>query len=393
MRHQHPPAFDTLRVCSLFSGIGGFELGLAKAGHSIVTMCESDPHARAVLAARFPGISIEPDVTAMERLPDCDLLTAGWPCQDLSQVGSTRGADGPRSGLVSHVFRLIAASPQRPRYVLLENVAFALDLQHGRAVHHVTAELEALGYRWAYRILDTRAFGLPQRRRRLFILAALDANPSDLLMDGIDAVQQGPNPDPTMIGFYWTEGTSGVGWSPDAVPPLKGGSGVGIPSPPGVWVRATGMFVAPGIMDAERLQGFPAGWTDPAAGLARGDRRRWTLVGNAVSVPVAEWLGRQLADPTRTVACYKRRTGARTKHRTPRAASGGPTLPWSVHEDANEGPRHSLRITLAEFGMTGAVPLSARAIGGFTRRYEMGSLRRNPEFFDALQARVQAVMA
>ena len=294
------PAVDPLRVCSLFSGIGGFERGLAAAGHTTVLMCESDPHARAVLDLRFPGVPIYPDVTTMLGLPDCDLLTAGWPCQDLSQVGGTLGLDGPRSGLVSHVFRLIAATTRRPRYVLLENVAFALDLHGGRAVHFVTDELEALGYRWAYRILDTRAFGLPQRRRRLFVLAALDEDPATLLMYGADAALHGPSADPTMIGFYWTEGTSGIGWSPDAVPPLKGGSGIGIPSPPAVWDKITGQIITPSIEDAERLQGFPTSWTSPANTLPRGERRRWTLVGNAVSVPVAEWLGLRLANPARS---------------------------------------------------------------------------------------------
>ncbi len=386
MRPEPVPPVEKLRVCSLFSGIGGFERGLAGAGHEAVLMCESDPFARAVLTTHFPGVPIDPDVTTMAALPDCDLLTAGWPCQDLSQVGGTSGADGPRSGLVSHVFRLLATAPRRPRYVLLENVAFALDLHGGRAVHRVTAALEELGYRWAYRILDTRAFGLPQRRRRLFVLGALDTDPAALLMEGIGATPSGPDPDPTMVGFYWTEGTSGIGWSPDAVPPLKGGSGVGIPSPPAVWERLTGRFIAPGIEDAERLQGFPAGWTAAAANLPRGDRRRWTLVGNAVSVPVAEWLGLRLADPNQAAECVAGRVATGSRARTPRAAAGGPGLRPKPYDGANEGSRRSLRLTLTDFGLSGAVPLSERAIGGFARRYEAGSLRRNAEFLGALRA-------
>lgn len=386
MRPEPLPPVDPLRVCSLFSGIGGFEKGLAAAGHTTVLMCEADPYARAVLEQRFSGIPIEPDIATMAKLPDCDLLTAGWPCQDLSQVGGTRGLAGARSGLVTHVFRLLAASVRRPRYVLLENVAFALDLHRGDAVRVVTSELEALGYRWAYRILDTRAFGLPQRRRRLFILAALDADPVALLMDGIGVEPNDPDCDPTMIGFYWTEGNTGVGWSPDAVPPLKGGSAVGIPSPPAIWDRPSGQFLVPGIEDAERLQGFAAGWTAAAADLPRGDRRRWTLVGNAVSVPVAEWLGLRLADPRTANAHAPSPEVARTYVRTPRAASGAPGLAISPYDGGNEGPRSSLRLSLAQFGLQSASPLSARAAAGFARRYENGSLRKNQEFLAALKA-------
>ncbi|MET3485998.1 hypothetical protein ABIC70_005542 [Methylobacterium sp. 1973] len=267
---------------------------------------------------------------------------------------------------------------------MLENVAFALDLQAGQAVHRVITELESLGYSWAYRILDTRSFGLPQRRRRLFVLAALDADPAAILMDGIDTIPQGIPSDPTMIGFYWTEGTSGVGWSPDAVPPLKGGSGVGIPSPPAVWERQTGRFITPGIEDAERLQGFTAGWTRPAASLTRGERRRWMLVGNAVSVPVAEWLGQRMAQPTgggRQLDPIGTITG---RPKTPRAAAGGVGQKIRLYNSYNEGPSIPLSLTLSDFKIQNSAPLSNRALSGFARRYRTGSLKQNREFLDAL---------
>jgi DNA (cytosine-5)-methyltransferase 1 len=100
-------------------------------------------------------------------------------------------------------------------------------------------------------------------------------------------------------GFYWTEGLRGLGWAVDAVPTLKGGSSVGIPSPPGVWRRGVGdgpAIITPDVRDAERLQGFAAGWTEPAVeDPRRRNGPRWKLVGNAVSVPVARWLGDRLA--------------------------------------------------------------------------------------------------
>src|SRR5262249_43546785 len=96
----------------------------------------------------------------------------------------------------------------------------------------------------------------------------------------------------------WTEGNNGLGWVPDAIPTLKSGSGFGIPSPPAVWVPATRRIMTPDLLDAERLQGFPVGWT-AAVDEISGTRKdaRWRLVGNAVSVPVAKWLGERLSKP------------------------------------------------------------------------------------------------
>src|SRR5690606_19679397 len=96
-------------------------------------------------------------------------------------------------------------------------------------------------------------------------------------------------------GFYWTEGLRGLGWAVNAVPTLKGGSSIGIPSPPAI-VLPDGRVVTPDIRDAERLQGFPADWTKVAETVARRSAR-WRLVGNAVSVPAADWIGKRLLKP------------------------------------------------------------------------------------------------
>src|SRR5713101_6525609 len=154
-------------ITSIFSGIGGFEVGFANAGLTTSLMCERDASAQAVLRRHFPGTRLVDDVTMMSHL-DCDVLVGGWPCQDLSQAGRMAGLDGDHSGLVSHVFRLLDASKTKPNTVILENVAFSLKLHKGKAIRYVTDQLEARSYRWAYRILDTREFGLPHRRRRIF---------------------------------------------------------------------------------------------------------------------------------------------------------------------------------------------------------------------------------
>src|SRR5579884_438652 len=111
-----------MKVAGLFAGIGGLELGLHQAGHESVLFSEIWTPAAAVLAKRFDGIPNIGDVANLKSLPAVDLVTAGFPCQDLSQAGRTAGINGQKSGLVGHVFRLI--DQRRPKWVLLENVSF-----------------------------------------------------------------------------------------------------------------------------------------------------------------------------------------------------------------------------------------------------------------------------
>lgn len=368
-------------VASLFTGIGGFEAGFQKAGLHTAIMCESDPGAQSVLRDRFPDVRLEHDVTTMASLPPCAVLTAGWPCQDLSQAGRTAGMSGRQSSLVSHVFRLLDATPQKPNAIVLENVAFALSLERGKAVRYVTDQLAIRGYRWAYRILNTREFGLPHRRRRIFVCGMRDGDPTAVLFDGIDQkpVEAG---EPTDVGFYWTEGNRGVGWTPDAVPPLKGGSGLSIPSPPAIWTVKNGKFQTPGIQDAERLQGFSSDWTAAARTSEKGDRGRWRLVGNAVSVPIAVWLGQRLGRAKLSVPSFEQNgTKSFMAHN---AAWGGPKETTHYICDAGEGPSTAERLSVASFGLQDASPLSFRAARGFLGRYLKSGLTKNHQFALAL---------
>lgn len=346
-------------------------------------LCEIDPRAQAVLRARFPGVPIEPDVEAVGRLPrGIDLLTAGFPCQDLSQAGRTTGIFGRRSGLVRSVFRLIEGS--RPPWVLIENVPFLLRLDRGRGIAYVVRELERLGYRWAYRIFDTRAFGLPHRRERVFLLASRDEDPASyLLAANASAPDTEPN-EPVAHGFYWTEGTRGLGWAVDAVPTIKGGSSIGIPSPPAIWFP-DGRFATPDIRDAERLQGFPVNWTQPAEDAGRRSYR-WTLVGNAVSVPVARWIGRRLTTQRPRQPDLPSRPLTRNEP-WPSAAAGGPGI-GRVAVDVGTFPVRYARQHLHDFLSYDPVPLSRRAASGFHQRLRRSTLARPTEFEQALTAYV-----
>ncbi|ANM09538.1 MULTISPECIES: DNA cytosine methyltransferase [unclassified Rhizobium] len=391
MKHESLSTLPhSLRVVSLFSGIGGFEVGLHRAGHKTVFMCESDPYAQQVLRNRFPETELHSDVTRLSSLPACDLVTAGWPCQDISLAGTTSGLAGTRSGLIEEVFRLVGNMPKKPAYILLENVAFAVELRKGEAIRYVTERLEQLGYDWAYRILDTRLFGLPQRRRRLYVLASRVGDPSQLIFDGAAASMAGPNAEARKVGFYWTEGNRGTGWSPDALPPLKGGSTVGIPSPPAVWDRDNGSFFQPGIEDAERLQGFIPGWTEAATSIPRGERKRWMLVGNAVSVPVAEWIGRRLAvDGISSPGDLQNLR--RSEKEFARAGKKTAGASRQFFEPTSEGPADCHVVTLDDFGFKQPKALSARALAGFTSRFEAAPLKKHPDFLRDLRQALQGV--
>src|ERR1017187_2115780 len=169
-----------LRVAGIFAGIGGFEVGLERAGHKSVLLCENDLAAQAVLREHFKNRTFIDDVAEIDVVPrEVDLLAAGFPCQDLSQVGRTQGLNGKKSTIVSHVFRILKRT-QTP-WVLLENVPFMLQLHRGAMIAHIVRSFEELGYRWAYRTVDTRAFGIPQRRHRVFLLASIHGDPAGTL--------------------------------------------------------------------------------------------------------------------------------------------------------------------------------------------------------------------
>jgi len=373
-----------LRICSLFSGIGGFEVGLGNSLFEPIMFCENDPAAQAVLRCKFPDIDLCEDIKTLRSLPKCEVVTAGWPCQDLSQAGRTLGITGTRSGLVGEVFRLLDASVVKPKIIILENVAFSLYLQGGKAIHQVVEELEARGYRWAYRILDTREFGLPHRRRRIFIVASREVDPMSILFDEPDDIVTDVEAEPARIGFYWTEGNRGLGWTPEAVPPLKGGSGLSIPSPPAIWERHTGQFFLPGISDAERLQGFSSGWTEAATHVKPGNRGRWRLVGNAVSVPVARWIAERLmrTGPSATWALGIPFPQSTT--RRPNAAWGGPRMQRGTAAFSSEGPIHPRRMAISQFAFHDAKPLSLRAASGFLSRLIDSTLAKDKNFVSQL---------
>lgn len=385
------------RITGLFAGVGGVEAGLSRAlGNDMQTnmLCEWWEPAQSVLQARFKGVNIHPDVRGLKDIPaDTTLVTAGFPCTDLSQAGRTAGIDGINSGLVKHAFEVLERRAQRNHRpsLLIENVPNMLTLNKGTAMIYLIRAIEALGYRWAYRVVDSRFTGVPQRRRRVIILASSEYDPRDILLSDDAGARSEESYRDNAFGFYWTEGRRGLGWAQDAIPTLKSGSTVGIPSPPAIWfpnAESGHEFVKPTIENAEILQGFHSGWTDVDFRQGRPLGHRWKMMGNAVTVGVSEWAGKRLQNPGEFGHDYTR--WEPTGRAWPTNAFGGNGKIYTV-QGLSEFPEHQPYRHLRDVvDPSHAEPLSERAATGFARRLFEGNLGQHPGFRPSLSSYVDS---
>ena len=169
-----------MNVLDLFSGIGGFTLGLEAAGMSTTAFCECEEHAIKVLNKNFKNVPVHTDVKTITKEwinrneKQIDLICGGFPCQDVSIAGKRKGIEqGEKSGLWREFKRLI--EELKPRYALIENVAGLLS----GGIEIVLSDLSKIGYDATWTTLDSQYFGVPQRRRRVYILAVRDGIPAD----------------------------------------------------------------------------------------------------------------------------------------------------------------------------------------------------------------------
>jgi len=168
-----------LTAVSLFAGVGGFDLAMQRAGIKVTAAIEIDKKASEVLAKQFPTTKLFNDVKevtgeqlrATGFIPERGIITGGFPCQDLSVAGLRKGLAGERSGLFHEIIRLV--DELEPQFIVLENVPGLLSSQRGKDMGIVITALVERGYGVCWRVLDSQNFGVPQRRRRIFIVASL----------------------------------------------------------------------------------------------------------------------------------------------------------------------------------------------------------------------------
>ena len=174
-----------MRLGSLFAGIGGFERAFLTSGAELVWLSEIDSFAVRTLATRFPHAEQVGDISAWTPDPirhRVDCITFGFPCQDLSVAGRREGLDGERSGLFYEAARVVGIL--RPTWIFAENVPGLLSSKRGDDFEAVLTTLDELGYGLAWRVFDAQAFGVPQRRRRVFIVGHLGAPcPPEILFE------------------------------------------------------------------------------------------------------------------------------------------------------------------------------------------------------------------
>jgi len=209
---------------SLFAGVGGFDLGFEQAGFDCKFQVEWDDNCQQTLAHHWPDIPRWGDVSEVNGadLPPVDVITYGFPCQDLSVAGKRAGLDGERSNLFFQAIRIIqemrqATNGQYPTFAVAENVAGLLNADKGDAMARVLdtlAEAGALVIEWC--MLDAQWFGVPQRRRRVFVTACFDPATADRCPDQIFPVAPSGTRNPQEIEQARQKTASTFGDSPES---------------------------------------------------------------------------------------------------------------------------------------------------------------------------------
>jgi DNA-cytosine methyltransferase len=197
-----------MKHASFFSGVGGLDLGFERAGIETVSVSEIDPYANAVLAERFPDAPNLGSITEVNAndIPEADIWSGGFPCQDLSVAGKRAGFAGKRSSLAFTFLDLV--QQRRPRWLVLENVPGIFSSNKGADFGRLLYEMEQLGYGVSWRTLDARYFGVAQRRRRVFLVASLESIRSGEVLFECESCERHPAP-------RWTQRQGAATSTPD----------------------------------------------------------------------------------------------------------------------------------------------------------------------------------
>ena len=313
-----PMLMPHLKAASFFAGIGGFDLGFQRAEIQTVWQCELNPFCREILEQHWPEVPRAKDIRKIQSdediaaIPASDVWVGGFPCQDVSlaRMGPRSGLRGKQSGLFFDFARLIER--RLPSTVVIENVAGLLSSHKGRDFSTVVGTLAEIGYGVAWRVFNSQHFGVPQSRQRVYIVACHrdPRRAGEILFEP----ECGPRHDPPRRsnGKNSVSPFKRVLGDPRKGPIFQGlayclyacsarhtgtdWSRTYISYPDGRVRRLT-------PLESERLQGFPDDWTLPRNKIDDVDRLdslRYHAVGNAVTVNVAEWIGRRIVATQKT---------------------------------------------------------------------------------------------
>lgn len=287
-------------INSFFAGIGGFDVAFEKQGFSTKLLCEINPFCNLILNRHWPNVKKVGDINEItgKDIPESEVWCGGFPCQDISVArgASERlGLKGKRSGLFYRFAELI--EDKMPEVVIIENVAGLFTSNKGRDFGVILQTLSALGYSVAWRLLNSRYFGVPQSRTRVYVCCWKN-NPIKALSVMFDK-QGAVKPKNERIDFITEES------KPNEYPKvprvaycLAASSGRHTGTD---WSR-TYVVCENGVrrlspVESERLQGFPDNWTSPSDDSINDENintLRYTAIGNAVSVPVVEWIATRI---------------------------------------------------------------------------------------------------
>ena len=338
-----------LKFFDLFAGVGGFRLGMERAGHECVGSCEWDKHARETYKKGFGHYPQYNDAKDLQpnTLPYFDVLCAGFPCQAFSIAGQRLGFQDTRGTVFFEIARI--AKEKKPRYLFLENVKGLLSHDKGRTFRTILSTLDEMGYDAEWQVLNSKYF-VPQNRERIFIIGHLRGEhtrqvfPLGEISEELASTQGETSKEGewirspycrTIDANYWKGGSHGslikqIGYINKNIQGNRvydpEGSSVTIKAEGGGWGAKTGLYAishtkanmkqryqerdntwtvdtSGGKMavqdgtrirrltptECERLQGFPDGWTEGVS-----DTQRYKQMGNAVTVDVVEYIARRL---------------------------------------------------------------------------------------------------
>lgn len=290
------------KVASFFTGIGGFDIGFEQAGFDVNFQCEIQAFCKSVLNHHWPSIPCASDIASLEpeSIPDAEVWCGGFPCQDLSVARGSKGRhglSGSRSGLF---FRLAdLAKKKKPRVILIENVHGLLNSNNGKDFAELLHTLSSLNYAVSWRLLNSRYFGVPQSRPRIYICAWMKSpeQAGNVLFENHPPVhfkneraafltttwKRGHGPIPPKLAFCLaaTSGRhTGTDWSRTYIP----------------YTNEVRRLIP---LECERLQGFPDNWTKlhlADVDVEKSDSLRYHALGNAVSVTVVKWIAGRIQE-------------------------------------------------------------------------------------------------